>query len=98
MSDISDDLNGLNSSLHGQSTTVFQLFDNGSNIHKNSDAMENHRENVNLGMSVNMSEYLEEYYYLFEEVKHHVLPHHTNLENNFKNCFPELTLHEHEWV
>jgi hypothetical protein len=43
-----------------------------------------------------MSEYLEKNYYAFEEIKLHVLTHITNLERNFKNCFPERTLQQHE--
>jgi hypothetical protein len=45
---------------------------------------------------VNMSEYLEENDYAYEEFKPYVLTHLTNLESNFKNCFPELTLQQHE--
>jgi hypothetical protein len=49
-------------------------------------------------MFVNMSEYLEENDYAFEEIKPHVLTHLTNIESNFKNRFPELTLQQHEWM
>jgi hypothetical protein len=92
---MSDDFDKLNriSSLHGPRTTIFCPSDKGS-----SDAVENHSENDTLEIFVNMIEYLEEYYYLFEEVEHHVLTYHTNHESNFKNQFPELTLQEHEWV
>jgi hypothetical protein len=48
-------------------------------------------------MFVNMSEHLEENDYAFEEIKPHVLTHLTNLDSNFKNRFPELTLQQHEW-
>jgi hypothetical protein len=82
-----------------QGQLFFHVFDKGSSIHKNSLAVENHSENDTLKIFFNMNEYLEEYYYyLFEEVEHHVLTHHTNLERNFKNRFPELILQEHEWV
>jgi hypothetical protein len=30
--------------------------------------------------------------------KPHVLNHLTNNESNVKNCFPELTLQQHEWM
>jgi hypothetical protein len=53
--------------------------------------MESLCENNTLEMFVNMSEYLEENDYAFEEIKPHVLSHLTNLESNFKNRFPELT-------
>jgi hypothetical protein len=43
-----------------------------------------------------MNEYLEENEYAFEEIKPHVVTHLTNLESNFKNRFPELTLQQHE--
>jgi hypothetical protein len=49
-------------------------------------------------MFVSISEYLEENDYGFEEIKPHVLTHLTNLESNFKNRFPELTLQQHEWM
>jgi hypothetical protein len=45
-----------------------------------------------------MSEYLEKNDHALEEIKPHVLNHLTNLENNFKNRFPELTLQQHEWM
>jgi hypothetical protein len=47
---------------------------------------------------VTMSVYLEENDYAFEEIKPHVLTHFTNLESNFKNRFPELTLQQHLWM
>jgi hypothetical protein len=50
-------------------------------------------ESDTLEMFVNMSEYLEKKKdYAFEEIKPHVLTRLTNLESNFKNRFPELTL------
>jgi hypothetical protein len=55
-------------------------------------------ESDTVEMFVNMSEYLEENDYTFEEIKPHVLTHLTNLESSFKNCFPELTLQQHEWI
>jgi hypothetical protein len=55
-------------------------------------------ENDTLEMFVNMSEYLEENDYAFEEIKSHVLTRLANLESNFKNHFPELTLQQHEWI
>jgi hypothetical protein len=45
-----------------------------------------------LQMFVSMSEYLEGNDYAFEEMKPHVLTHLTDLDSNFKNRFPELTL------
>jgi hypothetical protein len=45
-----------------------------------------------------MSEYPQENDYLFEEIKPHVLTHLTNIESNFKNRFPELTLQQQEWI
>jgi hypothetical protein len=35
---------------------------------------------------------------IFEEIIPHILPYHTNLETNFKNRFPELTLQQPEWT
>jgi hypothetical protein len=55
-------------------------------------------ESDTLEIFVNMSEYLEENDYAFEEIKPHVPTHLTNLESNFKNQFPELTLQQHEWM
>jgi hypothetical protein len=55
-------------------------------------------ESDTLEMFVNMSEYLEENDYTFEKIKPHVLPYLSNLESNFKNGFPELTLQQHEWM
>jgi hypothetical protein len=55
-------------------------------------------ESDTLEMFVNMSEYLEKNDYAFEEIKPHVLTHLTNLDSNFKNRFPELTLQQHEWM
>jgi hypothetical protein len=55
-------------------------------------------ENDTLEIFVTMSEHLEENDYAFEEIKPHVLTHLTNLESNFKNHFPELTLQQHEWM
>jgi hypothetical protein len=56
-------------------------------------------ESDTLEIFVNMSEYLEENDYAdYEEIKPHVLIHLTNLESNFKNRFPELTLQQHEWM
>jgi hypothetical protein len=52
-------------------------------------------ESNTLEIFVNMSEYLEENDYVFEEIKPHFL---TNLENNFKNRFPELFLQQPEWM
>jgi hypothetical protein len=57
-----------------------------------------HCESDTLEIFVNMSEYLEENDYAFEVIKSHVLTHLTNLESNFKNRFPELTLQQHEWM
>jgi hypothetical protein len=42
-------------------------------------------------MFVNISEYVEEYDYAFEEIKPHVPTRLATLESNFENCFPELT-------
>jgi hypothetical protein len=55
-------------------------------------------ESDTLEMFVNMSDYLEENDYTFEEIKPRVLTHLTNLESNFKNYFPELTLQQCEWT
>jgi hypothetical protein len=55
-------------------------------------------ESDTLEMSVNMSEYLEENDHAFEEIKPHVLTHLTNLQSNFMNRFPELTLQQHERI
>jgi hypothetical protein len=55
-------------------------------------------ESDTLEMFFNMSEYLEKNDYAFEEIKPHVLTHLTNIESNFKNRFPELTLQQHEWM
>jgi hypothetical protein len=49
-------------------------------------------------MFVSMIEYLEGNDYAFEEIKSHVLTHLTDLENDFMNRFPELTLQQHEWM
>jgi hypothetical protein len=97
---ISDDFDKLNriSSFHGPRTTIFHLSDRGSSIHRNNDNLGNNSEKDTLEISVSMNEYTEEYSYLFEEVEHHVLTHHTSLERNFKNCFPKLTLQEYEWL
>jgi hypothetical protein len=44
---------------------------------------------------VNMSEYLEESDYAFEEIKPRILSYLTNLESNFKNRFLKLGLQKH---
>jgi hypothetical protein len=49
-------------------------------------------------MFVTMTEYLEENDCASEEIKPHVLTRLTNLENNFKNHFPEVNLQQHEWM
>jgi hypothetical protein len=59
MSDISDKLNGLNSSLQGPNTTVSQLFDKFSAFIKKSMIWKSLYESDTLEMFVNMSEYLE---------------------------------------
>jgi hypothetical protein len=45
-----------------------------------------------------MSEYLEENDYAFGEFKPHILTYLTNLESNFKNRFPKLTLQQNECI
>jgi hypothetical protein len=45
------------------------------------------RESDTLEMFVNMSEYLEENDYAFEEIKLHVLTHLTNLESSLRIAF-----------
>jgi hypothetical protein len=97
-SDIFDKLNGLNSSLQGPHATVFQLFDKVSAFMKKTMLWKSLCENDTLEMFVNLSEYLEENDYAFEEIKPHVLTHLPNLESNFKNHFPELTLQQHGWI
>jgi hypothetical protein len=59
LSDIFDKLNGLNSSLHGQNSTVFQLFDKVSAFMKKTMLWKSVCESDTLEMFVNMSEYLE---------------------------------------
>jgi hypothetical protein len=49
-------------------------------------------------MFVNVNECLEENDYAFEEIKPHVMTHLTNLESNFRNRFPGLTLQHYEWM
>jgi hypothetical protein len=96
LSDIIDKLNGLNSSLQGPNATVFQLFDKVSAFMKKTMLWKSLCESDTLEIFVNMSEYLKENDYAFEEIKPHVLTHLTNLDSNFKNRFPELTLQQHE--
>jgi hypothetical protein len=91
-------LNELNSSLQGPNAIVFQLFDKILAFMKKTMLWKSLCESHTLEMFVNMSEYLEENDYAFEETERHVLTHLTNLQSNFKNCFPELTLHQHEWM
>jgi hypothetical protein len=98
LSDIFDKLNRLNSYLQGPNATVFQLFDKVSAFMKKTVLWKSLCESDTLEMFVSMSEYLEENDYAFEEIKPHVLTYLTNLESNFKNCFPELTLQQHEWT
>jgi hypothetical protein len=45
-----------------------------------------------------MSDYLEEDNSAFEEFKPHVLTHCTHIESNFKNCFSEQILQQHEYM
>jgi hypothetical protein len=96
LADIFDKLNRLNSSLRGPTTTVFQIFDKVSAFTKKMMLWKSLCENDTLEMFVTMSEYLEENDYAFEEIKPHALTSLTNLERNFKNDFPELTLQQHE--
>jgi hypothetical protein len=49
-------------------------------------------------MFVNMSEYLQENYCEFREIKSQVLTHLTNLERSFKSRSSDLTLSQHEWI
>jgi hypothetical protein len=53
-------------------------------------------ESDTLVVIISMTEYLEEIYYVFEEIKPHVLTRLINLERSFKNNFPELILQQHE--
>jgi hypothetical protein len=80
---ISDKLNGVNSSLQDPNATILQHFDKVSAFMKNTMLWKSLSESDTLEMFVNMSEYLEENYYAFEEIKPHVLTHFTNLESNF---------------
>jgi hypothetical protein len=91
-------LNGLNSSFQGPNATVFQLFDKVSAFMGKTMLWKSLCESDTLEMFVNMSEYLEENDYAFEEIKLNVLTHLTNLESNFKNRFPEITLQQHDWM
>jgi hypothetical protein len=95
---IFDKLNGLNSSLQGLNATVFQFFDKVSAFMKKTMLWKSLCNSDTLEMFVNMSEYLEENDYAFEENELHVMTHLTNFESNFKNRFPELTLQQHEWM
>jgi hypothetical protein len=76
----------------------FTFFDKVSVFMKKTTLWKSLCESHALEMFVNMSEYLEENDYAFEEIKPHVLTHLTNLERNFKNRFLELTLQQHEWM
>jgi hypothetical protein len=49
-------------------------------------------------MFVNMSKFVQENVYESEEIKPQVLTRLTNLEYNFKSCFSDLTLSQHEWI
>jgi hypothetical protein len=70
----------------------FRFFDKVSAFMKKTMLWKSLCESDTLEMFVNMTEYLEENDYAFEEIKPHVLTHLTNLESNFENRFPELTL------
>jgi hypothetical protein len=85
LSDIFYKLNELNNSLQGPYATVFQLFDEVSAFMKKTMLWKSLCESDTLEIFDNMSEYLEENYYEFEEIKPHVLTHLTNLESNFKD-------------
>jgi hypothetical protein len=98
LSAIFDKLSGLNSSLQGPNATVFHIFDKVSAFMKNTMLWKSLCGSDTLEIFVNMSEYLEENDYAFEEIKPHVLTRLTNLESNFKNRFRELTLQQHEWM
>jgi hypothetical protein len=98
LSDIFDKLNGLNSCLQGPNATIFQLFDKVPELIKKTMLWKSLCESDTLEMFVNMSENLEEIDYAFKEIKPQVLTHLTNLESNFKNCFPELTLQQHQCI
>jgi hypothetical protein len=76
----------------------FRFFDKVSALMKKAMQWKSLCESDTLEMFVNMTEYLEENDYAFEEIKPHVLTHLTNLESNFKNRFPELTFQQHEWM
>jgi hypothetical protein len=76
----------------------FNFFDKVSAFMKKTMLWKSLCESDTLEMFVNMGEYLEENDCAFEESKPHVLIHLTNLESNFKNRFPELTLQQHEWM
>jgi hypothetical protein len=95
-SDIFDKLNGPSPSLQGPNATIFQPFDKVSAFMRKTMLWKSLCESDTLEMFVNMSEYLEENYYTFEEIKPHVLTHLTDLESSFKNRFPELPLQELE--
>jgi hypothetical protein len=97
LSDIFDKLNRQNSSLQGPNATVFQLFDKISAFMRKTMLWKNLCESDTLEMFVSMIEY-QENDYASEEIKPHILTYLTNLENSFKNHFPELTLQQHEWM
>jgi hypothetical protein len=78
--------------------TVFQLFDKVWAFMKKTMLWKSLCDSDTLEMFLNMSEYLEENDYAFEESKPHVLTHLTNFESNFKNCFTGRTLQQHEWM
>jgi hypothetical protein len=92
VSDTFDKFNGLNSSFQGPNATVFQLCDKVLAFMKKTMLGKNLCDCETLETFVNITEYLEGNDYAFEEIKHHVLTHLADLENNFKNHFPELTL------
>jgi hypothetical protein len=85
MSDISDELGGLNSSLQSLNATVFQIFDKVLAFIKKMMLRKSLCESDTIKMFVNVSEYLQGNYYTFEEIKPHVLTHLTDLDSSFQN-------------
>jgi hypothetical protein len=97
MSDIFDKLNRPISSVQGPNTTVFQPFHKVSAFMKNMLLWKSLCESDTLEMFVNMSAHLEVIITYLNKLNLK-LTDFTNLESNFKNHFPQLTLQQHEWI
>jgi hypothetical protein len=96
LSDIFDKINGLNSSLQDPNASVFHLFDKVSVFMKKTMLWKSLCESDTLEMFVNISDYQKKIITHLKELKFMFLTHLTNVESNFKNRFPELTLQQHE--